>query len=226
MVESKVVIFDFDDTLFLERNFVKSGFNAVSLWVEEKYGVDRKDSFDRLWSLFLTGNRGNIFDLFIVNHSELSIKVVDLVKIYRYHAPQIKPIDGIIDLLISLKDKKIGLISDGLLKVQQAKFKALEIEEYFNSILFSDELGREYWKPSIKPYQNILSSLQSTPEEAVYIGDNPRKDFLSPNKLRMSSIRFRHPEGIYQHLEPESINYAPQKTVYSIDELRKILLDA
>lgn len=45
---SILVIFDLDDTLFLERDFVRSGFAAVGRWMARTIGIS---NFDRTLSL-------------------------------------------------------------------------------------------------------------------------------------------------------------------------------
>ncbi len=47
-----------------------------------------------------------------------------------------------------------------------------------DKIIVTDDYGKEYWKPSIRPFQMMLEYFNIKPEEAVYIGgDNPNKDF-------------------------------------------------
>jgi len=53
-------VLDIDDTLYLERDYVRSGFCAVGRWLAEHQNVE--DFFERAWALFEAGARGNIFD--------------------------------------------------------------------------------------------------------------------------------------------------------------------
>ena len=48
----KAILFDLDDTLYLERDFVKSGFKAISVIIQEDNGISERVVFDRLWSIF------------------------------------------------------------------------------------------------------------------------------------------------------------------------------
>ncbi len=52
-----------------------------------------------------------------------------------------------------------------------------------DKIIVTDDYGKEYWKPSIRPFQMMLEYFNIKPEEAVYIGDNPNKDFLPCKEL-------------------------------------------
>jgi len=223
--ELKTIIFDMDDTLFLERDYVKSGFRAVSLAIEDNYSINSEITFQKFWEMFLNGFRGDIFDRFLNDNKELKISVIDLINIYRFHAPRINPVDGISDLLRTLRvDRNIGLISDGYLKVQQSKLQSLKLGNYFDEIIFTDEIGKEFWKPSPLPYQEIMNRFQSKPSDCVYIGDNPQKDFISPNKMGMFSVRIRNKHGIYADLEPESLKFAATATVSNVNELKDLLI--
>ena len=56
----RLVAFDMDDTLYLERDYVRSGFAAVGEWKRRELGV--QDLGDRAWAAFEAGVRGRIFD--------------------------------------------------------------------------------------------------------------------------------------------------------------------
>ena len=52
----KIIVFDVDDTLFPEREFVRIGFQAVGEWILNKYAV--AGLFEIAWKFFVPGNRG------------------------------------------------------------------------------------------------------------------------------------------------------------------------
>jgi putative hydrolase of the HAD superfamily len=52
----KIIVFDVDDTLFPEREFVRSRFQAVGEWILNKYAV--VGWFEIAWKFFIPGNRG------------------------------------------------------------------------------------------------------------------------------------------------------------------------
>ncbi|MEL7208731.1 MAG: hypothetical protein AAGK32_10970, partial [Actinomycetota bacterium] len=47
------MVFDIDDTLYLERDYVRSGFNAVGEHVESQFGTAGVGR--RAWELFIEG---------------------------------------------------------------------------------------------------------------------------------------------------------------------------
>ena len=62
----------------------------------------------------------------------------------------------------------------------------------------------------------MLQELEVEAEEAVYIGDNPTKDFITANKLGIFTIMIKNDNGIYH-------NY--NKLNLSKEYYAKILID-
>jgi putative hydrolase of the HAD superfamily len=48
----KSVIFDLDNTLYPEIEYVKSGFRYVSSYLNSKYDLDEEEIFSQLMSIF------------------------------------------------------------------------------------------------------------------------------------------------------------------------------
>jgi len=221
----KAIIFDLDDTLYLERDFVRSGFSYVASQCHQENGVNEMHIFNSLWGKFLEGARGNLFNLLIEENPDIGISLSDLIHDYRSHLPDINLIEGVKNLLIELKkDWPIALISDGYLKTQKNKLDSLGISGLFDIIMFTDSLGKKYWKPSPVPFNTVLNKLGVKPDESVYIADNVKKDFLFPNQSGMKSIRVKFDHGIFRSLTPETVNHAPMYTVRGVAELKKLLL--
>jgi FMN phosphatase YigB (HAD superfamily) len=55
------------------------------------------------------------------------------------------------------------------------------------------------------------------PGEAVYVSDNPAKDFKAAREAGMRSIRVRREGGIYSQLEPEGPEYEPDSEVDGLE---------
>ena len=217
----KAVIFDMDDTLYPERDFVLSGFQAVAKWGEAHLGVSADLGYQTLSGFFESGTRGNTFNLWLdrFNISDQSL-IPKLVHVYRQHQPVITPFAKIPQLLKELTPHvALGLITDGYLEVQKRKLNALGLGPYFQSTVFSDQFGREHWKPSTIPFLATLGNLNIDAADAVYIGDNLQKDFLAPNKLGMYSIQVKYSADIYAHQSAPSNQHEAQITVTTIPQL-------
>ena len=221
MIKWQAIAFDLDDTLYPERDFVLSGFRAVARWAESHLDISFERGFPTLKRLFEKGIRGNTF-----NHW-LSLQDVDfdedliekLVQIYRSHQPEIRPYPAVPGLLKRLHSKyRLALVSDGYLSVQQSKIDALKLRSYFDVIIFSDEWGKDAWKPDIKAFEVLVKKLAIRGEEAIYVADNPIKDFLGANRLGMTTVWIRRTGGEYSDLEPPSTDHAPHLEFSSLRE--------
>jgi putative hydrolase of the HAD superfamily len=210
MLRWPVVVFDLDDTLYPEHQYVMSGFQAVSAYLEDR-GLARANKVsDCLHSLFRRGIRGNTFDTMLKQLGlENRIEVNELIDHYRAHKPTLKLHPWVQPLVEALKGEGaiLGLISDGYLQAQRAKWQALPLAAHFTHVLFSDSLGREHWKPSTKPFLQMIDVTSCAPKDVVYIGDNPLKDFKGPNDLGMPSIHLKIDGGIHCDEKPKNSSY-------------------
>jgi putative hydrolase of the HAD superfamily len=214
MAALRGVVFDMDDTLYLERDYVRTGFQAVAA------SLENEQAFDFLWGHFLKGTRGNTFDLLA---SELgpSIDVSSLVETYRSHRPVIDLLPEYRPLVAELQELglPVGLITDGHATPQRNKAEALGLPGLLKDLVLTGEWGAEYSKPHHRAYRHYADLWGIAPESLVYIGDNPKKDFVAPNELGWRSIRLRMPGGIYEGDEPAGEQFAATIEVSSPAEL-------
>lgn len=190
----ELVIFDLDDTLYPEKAYVKSGYRKIANAFPQIEAMA-----DRLWEAFLAGQQA----INAVLQAEGLLNEQNLkrcLEIYRNQTPDIELYDGVLELLNGLKSdgKKLALITDGRSEGQRAKIRALGIENVFDSVIITDELGGiEYRKPCKKAFVLTVEGLGVPYEKSVYVGDNVNKDFVAPNKLGMQSILVKNQDGLY-----------------------------
>ncbi|MDP9314587.1 MAG: HAD family hydrolase [Chloroflexota bacterium] len=221
----QAIVFDLDDTLYPECDYVLSGFKAVAAWAEVNLDIAAEQGFAQLQALFDQGVRGDTFNRWLDMHRLNSTTLIArLIKVYREHTPTITCFPEIQDMLAELhRSCKLGLVSDGYLDVQQRKFTALDVAHHFDAVVFSDQWGREFWKPHTRPFETVLSKLGVEGDDAVYVADNPSKDFLGARQLGMLTIWFKRHGGEYVRLSPPTPDYAPDTTVSTLDDLRSIV---
>ncbi|MDR3228574.1 MAG: HAD family hydrolase [Puniceicoccales bacterium] len=204
---SAVIVFDLDDTLFPERDFVLGGFHAVGafLGVESRFYELAAQHFER-------GERGAIFDAVL---AEMEIPktpelIKNLVAVYRGHTPTLALGETEASLLRALRQagKKLGIITDGYLAEQQKKVEALGLQSFVDAVIYSDTWGRSAWKPSPVPFRELEKALHVSAADCVYIGDNPEKDFLGARRAGWSSVRLRLPAREHSS-DPATGIYAP-----------------
>lgn len=187
------VIFDLDDTLYPEKEYVRSGFKKIS----EKFLFQEK-AYEKLWKSFEAGE--NAIDNLIQECGEYSVlNKEELLNIYRKQIPDIKLYSGVMDMLECLKKQyKLGMVTDGRPEGQWAKINALHLVDIFDNIIVTDELGGiEYRKPNPEAFCQIQMSWRLPFSNMVYIGDNKNKDFIAPIQLGMGTVYFRNKDGLY-----------------------------
>jgi putative hydrolase of the HAD superfamily len=110
----------------------------------------------------------------------------------------------------------MSLITDGRSITQRNKLKALNIETYFNNIIISEEINSE--KPSELNYRKVMSL--DVNKKYVYIGDNPTKDFYTPNILGWISIcRLDNGFNVHEQNFNLSKEFIPKFLIKSFDEI-------
>lgn len=198
----KLVIFDLDDTLISEAEYVKSGYKVVSKYLEDKFILNSSDVFNKLWSYFQNKEK-NTFNKLLeeCNISYTQEDILSLVNVYRNHKPNIDFFDDVEPFLYELKEKNIhtGIISDGYYNGQKAKLEALNAYNKFDYIILTDELGKEFWKPNPKAFEMMMEKFNVKPEEVIYIGDNPKKDFAIKKIMPITTVRMKRNNSIYDN---------------------------
>jgi putative hydrolase of the HAD superfamily len=187
------VVFDLDDTLYDEVDYCRSGFSASACFLAEMIeDISPEKIFSTFWEQFCTGNQTRTFNgslemLGIDYNDEL---IEELVRVYREHKPVITLPRDSLRVLKKLKRKyTLALLTDGFLPAQKLKVQALKIEKFFTSIVYTEELGREFWKPSPAGFEKIVDNLKIQAENAAYIADNEQKDFIAPNNMGFLTIQ-------------------------------------
>jgi len=218
MAALRGVVFDMDDTLYLERDYVRTGFQAVAA------ALGNQQAFDFLWGHFLQGTRGNTFDLLRAEFGS-SFPVADLVEIYRAHQPSIVLLEEYPPLIAELRESglPLGLISDGPAAAQRRKAEALGLPDLLDHLVLTGEWGVDFYKPHRQAFELYADRWNLPHDSLVYIGDNPEKDFVAPNALGWRSIRLRMPGGLHEAKEPVDGGHAATAEILSPKELSELL---
>ena len=205
----KGVIFDLDDTLYSEKEYVKSGYKAVSGYLGGEYE-------EKLWSFFEEGRSAIDELLKELGHED---KKAEVLEVYRSHKPAIHLYPGVAEMIEELKAKgiKVGIISDGRPEGQRKKLDALGLE--VDDVIITDELGGvQFRKPCDIAFRILVTRWRLNPADVVYIGDNPTKDFQAPQQLGMKSLWFMNEDGLYA----DATGFDRWK-ISSLDELFSII---
>ena len=196
------IVLDIDDTLYLERDYVRSGFEAVGRWAHRELGVD--DFADRAWAAFERGARNTIFDevLTACGAPTDDATITELVARYRTHPPAIVlAADAEAGLDRWHRVAALAAITDGPLSSQQAKARALGLERWTSTVVFTASLGPGKGKPDPAAFELVQEELGIDGKSCVYVADNPAKDFVGPKALGWRTVRVRRRLSLHADVE-------------------------
>jgi len=192
------VIFDMDDTLYDEMTFVQSGFRSVAQYLSSQYNLDENKVYQEMLDHLKNDGRGKIFDSVLKQYDLYEPQLIEkMIETYRVHTPEISLFPDVVEILEKLhtRELKIGIITDGLHSVQKKKVEALQLQDYVDFIIYTDELGYNYEKPHPEAFLRAIKILNLESENILYIGNHPDKDIFGANSVGM--ISFHLCRGLY-----------------------------
>lgn len=209
----KAIVFDLDDTLYPEIDYVKSGFKAIAkAWGDTSI-------YETLYSLFMK-DPINVYQR--AGFSEAECK--RCIDIYRNHKPSITLDSMVVNTLKRLKEMQyqLGIITDGRPEGQKNKIKSLCLDIVMDCIIITDEIGGiEYRKPNPKSFEIMKKKLNVDYDEMMYVGDNPQKDFAIKLIYPISTVEIKN-NGMYTKKDYLK-GILPDYTINSIEEIFDII---
>lgn len=215
-----VFVFDLDDTLYSERTYESSGILAVWELIKNK----KPQVHESLLIDNLLQNRDKWIEQMLQFESNDSIyNHESLLNYYRNHFPNIKLYEDSVALLTFLveNDAKLAMITDGRSVSQRQKLRALKIEHIFDPVCISEETNCH--KPLPGNYE-LLEQIYPG-YQFIYIGDNPKKDFITPNRRGWFTYGLRD-RGFNVHSQQVpniTIEYYPKIWINSLTEIISLI---
>ncbi len=169
MLNNYCIVFDLDDTLYNEIDYIKSGYFYLKKRLESKYNL----KINYIPNLDEVKIKSKHIQLFKKKNLLKLVGVNELIELIRNHKPKIKITKKVLNLINYLSNNKckICLITDGRKKTQINKIKSLGIKQYFDSISISEKIGFE--KPHPKAFNNIVKNFLI--RSIFILGTIPRK---------------------------------------------------
>jgi putative hydrolase of the HAD superfamily len=216
-----VVVFDLDDTLYPEADYVDSGVRYVCAQINFLCGID---CYEAIQAQRLHDSKLDWLSLACeLTGLKPSIKE-SLLWMYRLHLPDINLSENCSASLEKIKSAAlaVAILTDGRTVTQKFKLASLGLSHY--PAYVSEYFGSA--KPAPDRFQAIQKDFPA--EKYVYVADNVQKDFLGCNPLGWIGIGMRgNDRNIYSqstHNLPDSA--LPAYWVSSWDELTELLLDS
>jgi putative hydrolase of the HAD superfamily len=220
------VVFDIDDTLYLERDYIRSGFDHVAR-TAARSGEEVGTLSAWLSAAFESGVRGDTFDRLRLAFPEVAerFSTADLVGAYRGHQPSIQLMPGTAELLDVLRRRgsRLAVLSDGPAESQAAKASALGLDRWFDPVLLTWSLGPGFAKPGTGGFELIARGWDLASPQLAYVADNPGKDFIGPRRLGWSTVRLVCPGQLHDAVEPADEDHRPAIVIEAMVDLVQVL---
>ena len=208
------IVFDLDDTLYKEIDFVKSAYIYVCKYIRSRFGID---FFSQIQECIDDGI--NFYDYIISKlHHKHNFSIEKYLELYRFHYPKLSLSADTTEFLNNISDRKIGfsIITDGRSISQNNKIKALGLSHLAQNIIISEETGFE------KPHVNNFKIIEKVypDKKFLYIADNTSKDFLAPNTLKWDTVcLLDNGQNIHKQNFDLQIKYLPKIKINYLKEL-------
>ena len=190
----KIIIFDLDNTIYNEKNFIYPSLKNVSKFLTTKIDIHENEIQKQL--LILKNKNQKIFDKFLSNFLVKKINLKSLVKrtinkYQSYNCNNLKNVNSLKNILkFFYKKKKLFLVTNGNRLRQKNKIKKLGINKFFKKIYILDN-DYDYIKPSTKSVNSLKKFIKKIGfKNAVYVGDNKITDKAFAKNLKISFINF------------------------------------
>ena len=208
------IVFDLDDTLYKEIDFVKSAYLYINQYLKKIYGEDFSQHIENCLK-----NKINFYDIIDskLNHNQI-FPIEKYLELYRFHPPDINLSDDTVDFINKLLNLNIefSIITDGRSISQRNKISALGLNSLVKNIIISEETGFE------KPHSNNFKILNRiyTDTKLIYIADNTSKDFSAPNNLKWDTIcLLDNGRNIHKQNFDLEFNFLPKLKITTFKEL-------
>jgi len=220
MNTSMILIFDLDDTLYDEKLYAYSGFRAVAKYIFLTYGISINESLNILNQSIKNGTRDTAFQDLLISKSIPGKELNHCIRAYRKHDPDIQLDSVTKDMLSRFSKFNKYLVTDGNKIVQRKKINALKLDTYMKSTFTTHSFGLRASKPSIYCFKKIKEIEGVCWSDLVYVGDDPRKDFVNLKPLGVTTIRIIR--GRYANVQL-SKDYEADYRISGMDKLEEVL---
>ncbi len=213
----RAICFDIDDTLYPYAEYARPGLRAAADRLETITGRRLHNELADLY--FEEGITSHIFDRLVGRYDTIDSSVTaELVDAYHDTSTDLDPYDDTVTILELLRDHhRLGVLGSG--RNPHEKLSRLGLGEYFDTVVSTARLDTS--KRDAEPFERLCSALSVDSSRTIYVGDDPRIDFVVPNHLQMGTVRVRR--GRYAHLVADGEAGAPDVEIDRLAELPALL---
>ncbi|NNE25887.1 MAG: noncanonical pyrimidine nucleotidase, YjjG family [Saprospiraceae bacterium] len=221
------LLFDLDNTIL---DFKKSSIHAFHAIMQEN-GLERDDSD---YALFSSINKQvwEEMESGQINHQELKVRRWDMyaeaksmnldsatanARYFQHIRENSFYVDFAKEMLdLTYAHFNLMIITNGLGEVQRPRILNTGLDQYFDHIVISDELG--YAKPNTAYFEHCHNLIGGWEKDRVLvIGDTPGSDIKGGNDFGYNTCWYNHSDQLSSEIKPDY-------EIAHLKELRRILL--
>ena len=212
------VIFDLDNTLYDEEKFYYQYFKIFCKKFNFSFNKFIK-SFDIKKEIF----KVNILKKALIKIGKFNhINHEKSFKLLIDFNCKIKLFNGAKQTLNFLKKNKIkiGILTNGSVKIQKKKIKVLNIKNKIDKIVYAGNFKRQ--KPFSQSFIKILNVLKAKSINSIFIGDNYNTDIIGAKKIKMYTIMYSSKKRVKNNKNIDKV----AKNFFEIKKiLKKLIVD-
>ncbi len=188
----KAVLFDLDGTLLDRDTSVKkfvedqhTRLSSVLSHIPKKIFAEKFIALEQNGYVWKDKVYQKLADELAVRRMPPGELLEDYLTHFKHHCT---PFPNLVTMLDELKKKglRLGLVTNGYGVFQNDTIKALEIKEYFDTILISEMEGLS--KPDPLLFERAAERLNVKTEECMFVGDHPKNDVEAAKNTGMLAV--------------------------------------
>lgn len=201
----EAVLLDFDDTLYAYppcnaagkrgayEEFRAIGYDLSREEFDELYELGRRETKHQLSGTAPAHERYLYFKRALRYHTGTS-RSVDALRLgdayWRHYVEGMALFDGVEATLAAFDEVgvDVAIVTNLTTRIQLEKLRVLDIDEYIDLVVTSEEIGRE--KPGAAMFATPLTELDRRPSEAVMVGNSVRNDVEGGNAVGLDTVLF------------------------------------
>ena len=201
----RAILFDLDDTLFDHRRASALALRAMHAVHTpslpfEPFVAKHAEVLEIFHARFLAGEFtldearvARMQTLFAAFGTEIDHRTaLEAAQLYREgHQANRHLVPGAIELLDAVREHcRLGVVTNNSTAEQIEKLRALNIADYFDTVVISEDVG--VTKPDPKIFAIALERVAVRPQEAVFVGDNWANDIVGAINAGLAAVWLSH----------------------------------
>jgi putative hydrolase of the HAD superfamily len=226
MSKVEAIFLDLDKTLLDPSNYKNSIIGTCQVLADHQPALDVTkliESNSTIWSEYwptiekkwISGEMDDLsvsresWRLTLQNIGSIDEKLIELaVQTHTQLIPQTYQLYSDVDKFIAIINEKnipLALITNGASEAQRSKLKKLKIENQFESIIISGEVG--YAKPDPKIFDLAINKIKSSRKHTWHIGDNLLTDIKGAITAGINGVWINRKRKTFQNDSPVKPDY-------------------